>query len=506
MGRRMRIWILIVGVMVFLTYLYLARQDTPELSLSTLLTSTGKLVLFFVPGMLGSIPGSVWLVYEDVFWFLIVFIFVAAFFIQFAIPVRSISKRMRAVFQLFLYMIGLHGPLTSIENGQALNQRTNSRMKGWGALRLDSASGALLRKKSAFTRSVGPGLVFTKWDEYLAGTVDLHDTTWPIPPLGPLENEDPFSGWDEYHETPEDYEARFGRRKSTSGITRDGLEVVPNIYAVSHLEYGLPAEQLTSPGIGFFKSWRRKLEPDHQTKFGYYPEAVRLAVSGETLENLNHNRGIRYRHLPWYQLPAFLAVELWREYLRKFSFDQLFKPLDEESGDTAMLLIREYVQARLTQSEVVEIDAYGKPTGNIVESPEYDLLQRRGIKVISVVIQSLRFHEGVERQVEEHWFANWLDRAEAERLRIAGLRDFQRKLGSRDARRIFAYQAARQFNQQFLNLPQPQTNPDRLQQMKRSLEWMLLGTLSRCLNDPELSALLIDEDTKLTQLIEWVRR
>jgi hypothetical protein len=93
---------------------------------------------------------------------------------------------------------------------------------------LDSASAALVRLESRFKRPVGPGVHFTEFGEYLAGTHDLHTL---VQNIGPDENDEPFT----VQKTHESYQKIQERRWATSGTTRDAIEVVASISVISVL-------------------------------------------------------------------------------------------------------------------------------------------------------------------------------------------------------------------------------------------------------------------------------
>ena len=96
--------------------------------------------------------------------------------------------------------------------------------RGPGVIWLDTASGAVLRSIRRY-RAIGPGVVFTGAFERLTGTTDLHKQIHYIGPTGsdqPFENKTDDQTEIEYKETQD-------RRQETSALTRDGIEVVPNI-------------------------------------------------------------------------------------------------------------------------------------------------------------------------------------------------------------------------------------------------------------------------------------
>ena len=368
------------------------------------------------------------------------------------------------------------------------------------------ADGAVLRTKATFTRSIGPGLVFTGRGEYLAGATDLHRRLWPNPPLGPRgEDEDPFADWDERGEAVEAFQERQKRRMETAALTRDGVEIVPNISAVSCLDPDLePRWGRVSP-LYRESRWTKFYGDETESNFGYNPESVRLAITGEAIDPNVSEIDPGYRYTPWFQLPVFLAVDLWREYLRKFTFEELFNPLDAYGGKTALQVTRDKILERLTKYWVDEIDPVGKPITRQVESHEYVVLKERGIEVLHVPIRNLHFPRKVDQQLEDKWFSYWLWRAEDEREYVNRLRSYRAHGGAQDALRNFAYNAVRNFDPRFLSSPKPRDKDNKRKQLLDTLERMLRGTLAQCVKDSYLHDRLAGEETQLAEIIDWLR-
>ncbi len=100
---------------------------------------------------------------------------------------------------------------------------------------------------------------------------------------------------------------------AVSGLTRDGNEVVPEIRVTFRLD-GQPA-LAGQPG----------------SRFGFSREAVERAARSEGM-NVDPVTSRRMQ-VAWNQLPGLIAVDLWREYLAKFTLDDLlsarFDPVPE---------------------------------------------------------------------------------------------------------------------------------------------------------------------------------
>jgi hypothetical protein len=408
-----------------------------------------------------------------------------AFFSQFVLPVRSLQERWMAFNRLRNYLTGNHGPAIFIENGEVKHRSQELRRRGVGVIVLDTGSAAVLRNASAFTRAIGPGIVFTDQKEYIAGTVDLHSQMRQI---GPIEKDtDPFAP-QQKDESREAYQRREERRWETSGLTRDGVEVIPVIAATFRLD--------SKPGEG-------------GTMFGYNPKAVWRTIASEGIDP-DAPVDARSRRVPWNWLPVYLAADLWREYLRKFTLNELFtqppsrtslEPVDPRK--TVFEWVESLVFRRLTQPEVENLNEIGRPTGQMIASREYEILQKRGIRMKDISISNLHFPASVEKELVRQWKANWLDRAQQETELVDRVRSYEKLVGEERALLDYA-DAASQFLGPIVieNANMPELLPDILD----SLELLVRGTLNQTIRDPQLHPKIKTEKTHLVEVIEWIRR
>ncbi|RPJ22508.1 MAG: hypothetical protein EHM33_23325 [Chloroflexi bacterium] len=239
-----------------------------------------------------------------------------AFFAQFVLPVRTLRDRQKVFERLITYLFGSHGPTLFIENGRIREYSGERHKKGSGVLWLDSASAAVTRTAVAIRQTVGPGVHFINNGEYIAGTVDLHTQSHKV---GPKESDKPFEQRRE-GQAQEEWDQVQDRRKQVSALTRDGIEVIPNISVMFRVNTGFPKEG--QPGSRFgYRTGITKKDRENEKKD---KEAIRKAVLGEGV-NPNAVREAA-RRVAWNELPAALAVDVWREYAAKFTRDQLFQP------------------------------------------------------------------------------------------------------------------------------------------------------------------------------------
>jgi hypothetical protein len=239
-----------------------------------------------------------------------------AFFAQFVLPVRAASDRQRIVERLLTYLMGGHGPTLFVENG-VIKEHSGERHKpGPGVVWLDSASAAVTRTATRIRQTMGPGVHFMDSGEFIAGTVDLHIQNHSV---GPRESDKPFDPQNGM-ENSEYYQVQ-DRRKQVSAWTRDGIEVVPNISVTFRVDTGFPKEGQPGSRFGYRTGITKKDKANEKAD----QEAIQKAILGEGI-NPNVSSDQKTHRVAWNQLPAQLAVDVWREYAAKFTLDQLFTP------------------------------------------------------------------------------------------------------------------------------------------------------------------------------------
>lgn len=238
-----------------------------------------------------------------------------AFFAQFVLPVRTASDRQRIVERLLTYLTGGHGPTLFIENGVIKEHSGERHKRGSGVVWLDSASAAVTRTAVKIRQTMGPGVHFMDSGEFIAGTVDLHIQNHSI---GPRESDKPFDPQNDVEFS--EYQQVQDRRKQVSAWTRDGIEVVPNISVTFRVDTGFPKEGQPGSRFGYRTGITKKDKANEKAD----QETIQKAILGEGINpNISFDQP-RHR-VAWNQLPAQLAVDVWREYAAKFTLDQLFK-------------------------------------------------------------------------------------------------------------------------------------------------------------------------------------
>lgn len=482
----------------------------------------------------------------DAVLFFVLFLLWMAFYAQFVLPVNNWRDRLKIIDRLWSHLSRASGPAIFIENGRVRERPGESDNREPGVLWLDSASAAVIRTAVTYQRPVGPGVHFTERGEYLAGVVDLHTQ---VHTLSLKEGDAPFAKLDE-HATPEarkKYEEARARWMAVRGLTRDGIEIIPNITVIFKID---------APPAG------RGQAGSH---FGYDPDAVEKAIRGEGINASAASETAR--RVAWNQLPALIAADLWREYLSKFTLNQLFEagqqpipnvqppdfapfepappapprpvpkglvarllysanarlekrltafeaaqaspalpqpdPLPGEAAplpagvkdqppQTALQIIAQMVKARMTQPIVPVLDESGRLTEGLLPSDEYKRLKERGLAVLGFNISNMRFAPAIENQIVQQWSGNWLANAKADQEQIERLNVFYDAEGRQEALREHALA---------LSHALAKTEPANIRAAVRTL---LERTQAAIKGDDRLHRRAGNEAEALEQILKWV--
>ncbi len=266
---------------------------------------------------LGGLQASLVYLVVDALIFGIGMVVWLAFFAQFILPVSHFRERQKIFDRLTAHLAGGHGPAIFVKDGVPILRKDEEKKKEPGVMWLDSASALQLRATTKFTRAIGPGVHFTENGEYIAGVVDLHTQSQG---LGPFAKDKPFDPKPESI-SQEEYDAIQRRRNETSGLTRDGIEVVPNV----NVSFKIDAEPVEGEGPG---SRFADLKPTVGKDGKIIEEAspVFKAIAGEGINPNLLDKPPEKQLVAWNRLPALIAADLWREYISKFTLRDLFTP------------------------------------------------------------------------------------------------------------------------------------------------------------------------------------
>jgi len=476
-----------------------------------------------------------------------------AFFAQFVLPVRTFAERQKIFDRLIAYLSGGHGPAIFVRDGKPVEREGEEKKKGPGVLWLDSASAVVTRTATSFKQTLGPGVHFTQRKEFIASTVDLHIQRHGI---GPREAEDPFAPKKE-NQSDDEYKQIQNRRLEVSAWTRDGIEIVPNINLAFKIDavptkdeeegsrFGFDAESVrkavTGEGINpqapsetprHRVAWNRlpaliaaDLWREYLSKFTLAelfeatqpvpnpptpPPAPEPAETQALMEPIMANSGLEKTLAGMlHELNSFLmrvGDRCERSASKPVKYvSPAIKPKEEKAEvkepkfETALQTINRMIKARMTEANVINLDDNGKPVDTLDEektipSSEYELLQQRGIKVLSASVGNLRFPPDIEDQFVRQWKTTWLDSARAERDRIDRLRGFVELSGKVEA--DLEYSKSLSSN---LLRHRPTTKKD-------TLKILMLRSRDELVKDDRLHRRASMEREELEELIQWVER
>lgn len=306
---------------------------------------------------------------------------------QFVLPARSWAERQAVFGRLLDYALGNRGPVLFLRKGEAVEAKDERSRQGAGVLLADYTSAGVLRTETRYTRAVGPGLTFTEAGERLAAALDLRRQVRAIrgrtpPPSGAI---------------PE------GSTDSLA-LTEDGIPVAADLRVTFMLDPG----HSSTPRQGQFPN----LPP-----YEFNPRAAERAVYGHA-----HRAD---RATTWTDLPLLMAVDLWREQVKRWQLDSLLA--SGGSHPTPLERIEAAIQANL-----VPADPDQRQPERGTAPREMEVLRRRGIRVLSVEVGNLKVPEQVRQEHLRRWRERWTGSAEEEVLEARSRGQQARWTGERD--------------------------------------------------------------------------
>jgi len=330
--------------------------------------------------------------------FLVIFFLMLFVYSQFIIPVKSIHERVQIFTHILLHLFGMHGVPQRIDNGTIFPKNPDPNRKGPTIVLVDTASVGIVQDGSNEIYPIGPGIHFTRSKSHIIDTAVLFPQQQTI---GPFPGEDPFAPFDPQIEENSAYDERQSRRLTTTARTRDGIEIAPTFSVKFGFDPGSTPQRNQSFGFGL----NRAAGPG-PTEFGYNPLSISNAL-------INHRTEKSYSQSnEWRWIPGRLTIDLWREYISRFTFTQLFPDLPCTEGMISTIL--GYIRARLQSPNFLTLDPEGKlnPSSTPIPSREYALLNSYGLKVDWVRIDQLCFPPDIEQKLTEKWLKEWKNQVE----------------------------------------------------------------------------------------------
>ena len=334
------------------------------------------------------------------------------FYSQFVLPIRTPKHRREIYNRVRVFETGERGPTLFVKNGKIIMHEGEDKKRGPGLIVLDTASALVLCTDSEIKDTAGPGIKFTKPNEYVAGSVDLRAQLQFIGPLP----DDQFNS--------NSFEA-LTRHKATSGLTRDGFAVTPSISIKFSIKKPLNKNIPTESGV--------------YSGYGYDENAVRNAITREVMSLDSQGNPVR---MEWNKLPAHLVVNLWREYIRKFKLSDLFAMGAPENG---LQTIETMINKRMKNPEVIELNDTGMHSNRMQPSLEFQQLQERGLEIMEVHINNILFDNALEEKIIDQWRADWQINAQNEEKQLQEIESLIDAFAREDASKKFATTSTSQY-------------------------------------------------------------
>lgn len=392
------------------------------------------------------------------------------FFSQFVLPIQNSKYRRDIHARVKNFGTGYRGPALFVKNGRVIMHEGEAGKRGAGLIVLDTASALVLRTDTEIRDTVGPGIKFTRGDEYIAGSVDLR-AQWQF--IGPLATDQPFLNPVPIS-SPKGYNEIQSRRQQTSGLTRDGFEISPTI----SIKFSIKRPVENKP-----------TESGVTSHYGYDADSVRNAITREVIQlGTSENSKVR---MEWNKFPAHLVVNIWREYIRKFKLSDLFT----SSGISGLQTIEDMINKRVKQGNVMALDDTGIPTGEWLESLEFKQLQSRGLEILEVRIHNVLMEPEMEKQTIEQWSAEWMNLAKKEENHIKEKESLIETASRDEAGKSFARIASRQFS---AKTTLPQENPF------KTLQLLIQPLKEFILNESSANSDMEKELRKLDEIWKWL--
>jgi hypothetical protein len=389
------------------------------------------------------------------------FIFIIAFVIMVSIistqallPVSTSLEKRRTAWHLILHILRRHGPAIFVENGKVIESEEDWITKGPGVIVIDYNSAVVLEEPIPTKTSIdrlspmqrlrynlgiyqpkisprahGAGITFTRPPERIRGVVDLRKQS--------------------------------RSRANVYGYTRDGIKVSTLVWTLFTVGQEPDVLQVTYDGERIADNLRvLDLKKVDLREKGYklkihglndeLDEDDKLEIHKKAIDVLKHDAGVfvelprpglvpvfnevrvfnaifseargdEDELMPWVQLPPHVAVDIFRELLSKYNYDQLYQPQGQPAFPIPAL--RGQFRTRVRNTGLLSYRLVFHKTRNPLTpgefhpnelriSPVYELtgqkvLRERGIKVIACGFTDLIPPDEVYQQRLDSWRADW---------------------------------------------------------------------------------------------------
>lgn len=328
------------------------RKNTSSTILYLLLSAS--LIFFGLQTFLKNEGGLISFALVAIFIFIAIFTFSLFAFSFFILPINEPADALNVFIRLLAFITRQHGPIIQIKKGVISNKHAGFIKNSPGLVLLDSASAAVISRTITYNRSAGPGICFTQKGEQILNSADLSlQKSW----IGPLENENPFS-LRQKNESDEQYRLRLKRAEDTTAYTADGNKIIASFNVIFKLRGD--AGEGGSP-------------------FGYNPFSVKRALLKQSSGSEENDHS--FFDL-WSGFPAILVVDIWKEQIRQYRFNQIFSR-DKSVLDDCLRVIQERLDLYHSPEQK------GNNSSTLNQSLESKFLDERGIEIIEVQLMNV---------------------------------------------------------------------------------------------------------------------
>jgi hypothetical protein len=336
---------------------------------------------------------------------------------RFVLPAQTRAQRRQVRGRLWLYLLGQHGPVVIVKNGQRSASTTEEKVEDFkpGVAVLDSFSAIALERKFPVQQPaerrqwrgslaaqlyelekylasgqpgmgevVAAGLYWARWlrlaprrvlRQWLLRQHLIRPRPAKPPRLARVEGPGlVFIEADEMVRDTLDLRPQFRARPSIKALTRDGIEVESTLTVIFRLQ-----STETRDATGQTEAIERNLPA-----FSFTRESAFRAVYGSPVAKFEPDaRALSVKH--WTDLPAFVASDIFRDLILTRTLDDLFYPTSTQ--DFPLDNLRQEFSRR------VKADA---------------VLSERGIQVDSANFGRLTVPPAVAEQRLSSWRADWI--------------------------------------------------------------------------------------------------
>jgi hypothetical protein len=374
---------------------------------------------------------------------------------QALLPASTLQERWRTAYQFVLYILGQHGPAVFVKDGEVLSTKEDVR-DGPGVAVVDFNSAVVLEE-----RLPPPGLTsgFDSSLHRLAWSLGLADRAESPRVMGPGIV---FTRQRERIRTAVDLRRQFRQVRDVTGYTRDGIEVISNVWSIFTIGQDPEPDSVEVTYEGEIRPENlrsvryEKIDDNHLRVTGFHDDVDErdkqeihhhYQVLARTLDfipfeplpppralpEFNNERvfaavyseahGENEKKVPWTDLPARLAVAIFRELISQVNYDQLYQVgsplpfpmfqfksrLRHAMRNNGLLSYRVIFLKKGEPLQLRRVYAYDEVNVSAIKPlVNSKILRDRGIKVIaSGYGDILPVNEAIYHARVESWSAPW---------------------------------------------------------------------------------------------------